>query len=58
MVQWLGLRLPVQGTRIQSLVREDSTCLRSPRATTTEAHVPGACALQEKPLQREAHDLN
>ena len=26
----------------------------SPQAATTEAHAPGACAPQEKPLQREA----
>ena len=25
-VQWLRIRLPVQGTRVQSLVWEDSTC--------------------------------
>ena len=24
--QWLRIRLPMQGTRIQSLVREDPTC--------------------------------
>ena len=51
-----------------SLVREDSTCcetagpctlatksvLWSPRAATTEAHVPGARALQEKPPTQES----
>ena len=25
-VQWIGILLPVQGTRVQSLVQEDSTC--------------------------------
>ena len=25
-VQWMGICLPVQGTQVQSLVREDSTC--------------------------------
>ncbi|KAJ8780612.1 hypothetical protein J1605_000655 [Eschrichtius robustus] len=25
-VQWLGIRLPMQGTQIRSLVREDPTC--------------------------------
>ena len=24
--QWLGIRLPVQGTRVQALVQEDPTC--------------------------------
>ena len=26
MVQWLSIHLPRQGTRVQSLVREDPTC--------------------------------
>ena len=25
-VQWLGICLPVQGTRVRALVREDPTC--------------------------------
>ena len=25
-VQWLRIRLPMQGTRVQALVREDPTC--------------------------------
>ena len=52
----------MQGARVPSLVLEDSTChqatktlepqLLSLRATTTEAQVPRACALQqEKRLQ-------
>ena len=24
--QWLGIRLPMQGTQVQALVREDPTC--------------------------------
>ena len=43
-VQWAGIRLSVQGTRVQSLVREDSTGHRagvsqllSPHAAATEA---------------------
>ena len=28
-VQWLRVCLPVQGTQVQSLVREDSTCHRA-----------------------------
>ena len=27
--QWLGIRLPMEGTRVQSLVREDPTCRRA-----------------------------
>ena len=27
--QWLGIRLPVQGTRVRALVREDPTCRRA-----------------------------
>ena len=27
MVQWIGIRLPMQGTWVQSLVQEDSMCL-------------------------------
>ena len=78
--QWLRIRLPMQGTRVRALVREDPTCRGetkpvrhnywacalepasdnywSPRATTTEAHVPTACApWQEKPPLWEACTL-
>ena len=45
-------------SQFQSLVWEDSTCPRatkSPQASTTGAHAPGACApKQKKPPQREA----
>ena len=36
--QWLGIHLPMQGTRVQSLVQEDPTChgATKPVATTTE----------------------
>ena len=27
--QWLGIRLPMQGTQVQALVREDPTCCRA-----------------------------
>ena len=27
--QWLRIRLPMQGTRVQALVREDPTCYRA-----------------------------
>ena len=58
MVQWLGIHLPVQGTRVRALVREDTTCCGARRATTTEAHGPRARApQQEKPPQREARAL-
>ena len=30
--QWLGIRLPMQGTRVQALVREDPTCRRATKA--------------------------
>ena len=56
--QWLTIRLPMQGTGVQALVREDPTCRRatkpmrhnywSPRATTTEACMPRACAPQRE----------
>ena len=60
--QWLRIHLPMQGTQVQALVREDHTCRRatkarapqllSPRATTNEACVPRARApQQEKPSQ-------
>ena len=56
MVQWLRIRLPMQGTQVHALVWEDPTChgatKLSPRAATTEARVPRAHApQQEKPLQ-------
>ena len=63
-VQWLRIHLPIQGTRVRSLAREDATCRRATKpmghnywacsATTTEAHTPRARApQQEKPLQWE-----
>ena len=53
--QWLRIRLPTQGTRARSLVREDSTCLeatepahnyRSPRSQARVLQHP-------KPVRRE-----
>ena len=32
-VQWLRIRLPVQGTRVRSLVREDPTCRGATKPT-------------------------
>ena len=43
MVQWLRIRLPVQGTQVQSLVWEDSTCLG---ATKPMCHDYWALALE------------
>ena len=41
-VQWLRIRLPMQGTRVQDLVREDPTCCRAtkPGHHNYWAHVP------------------
>ena len=45
-VQWLRIRLPMQGTRVRFLVQEDSTC-----CWATKPEHPRACVLQqEKPL--------
>ena len=58
--QWLRIRLPVQGTRVQPLVREDPTCCRETKPTHHNywARMPRARApQQEKPLQWEAHIL-
>ena len=52
MVQWIRIRLPMQGIWVHSLIQEDPTChgATKVRATTTEARVPRACApQQEKP---------
>ena len=29
--QWLGVRLPMQGTQVRALVQEDPTCRRATR---------------------------
>ena len=42
-VQWLRIRLPMQGTRVRALVREDSTCRG---ATKPVRHNYWACALE------------
>ena len=53
-VQWLRICLPMHGTQVRSLVREDPTC-RVARAPQILSPHSGACApQQEKPLQREA----
>ena len=55
--QWIGIRPPMQGTQVQSLVHEDSTCLRATKPVhhnywvrVPRAHAPQ----QEKPEQWEA----
>ena len=56
--QWLRVRLPMQGTRVRSLVREDLTCrgATKPASHNYWAHAPRGRALQqEKPPQWEAH---
>ena len=53
MVQWLRICLPMQGTRVQSLVQEDpihATEELNPCATTTEP-VRLEPVLRNKPLQ-------
>ena len=42
-VQWLTIRLPMQGTRVRSLVQEDPTCCG---ATKPTCHNYWACALE------------
>ena len=56
-VQWLGLRWPLQETRVWSLVQEDSTCHRAtgPMHNNCWACAPQSlCSQQERPLQQEA----
>ena len=43
MAQWLRIRLPMQGTRVRALVREDPTCRG---ATKPTSHNCWACALE------------
>ena len=43
MVQWLGIRLPMQGTWVRSQVWEDATCCGAPKPTH---HIYGALALE------------
>ena len=43
MEQWLRIRLPMQGTRVQALVQEDPTCCG---ATKPVCHNYWACALE------------
>ena len=52
MVEWLIILLPVQGTRVWALVREDPTCRR---ATKPIRHKHWACALEPTRLELVPH---
>ena len=55
--QWLRIHLPVQGTQVPSLVREDPACRQAAKPSSFNSQSPrsGVCdTKQEKPLQREA----
>ena len=52
--QWLRIHLPMQGTRIRSLVWEDPTCRR---ATKPMCHNYWACALEPASRKHWAHVL-
>ena len=55
--QWLGIRLPMQGTRVRAPVREDPTCRGAARPVSHNywACASGTCAPQrERPRQWEA----
>ena len=49
-VQWLRIRLPMQGTRVRALVREDPTChgATGPVSHNYWACASGACAPQQE----------
>ena len=51
-VQWLRIRLPMQGTRVRALVQEDPTCHR---ATKPVCHNYWACALEPASHNYWAH---
>ena len=50
--QWLGVHLPMQGTRVRVLVREDPTCRG---ATGPVRHNYWACALESESHNYWAH---
>ena len=51
-VQWLRIRLPMQGTRVRALVQEDPTCRR---ATKPVRHNYWACTLEPASHNYWAH---
>ena len=53
MAQWLRIHLPMQGTRVQALVREDPTCRR---ATEPMRHYYLACTLEPTSHNYLAHE--
>ena len=53
-VLWLRMCLPMQGTWVQSLVREDSICCRATSLCATILSFRARDLQQEKPLQSEA----
>ena len=58
--QWLGVRLPMQGTRVRALVPEDPACrgAAGPVSHSCWACASGACAPQrERPRWWEARAL-
>ena len=46
MAQWLRIRLPMQGTRVRSLVREDPTCRGA-----TKSRAPQLLSLRSRACQ-------
>ena len=54
MVQWMGIHLPAQGTWVQSLLREDSTCHGTIK--TRVAQLLSRCSrAQELQLRKPVH---
>ena len=47
-VQWLSIHLPIQGTLVQSLVLEDSTCLRATQPSMPQLLSPCTYFLAQK----------
>ena len=52
-VQWLRLCLPMQGTRVWSLIWEDSTSLRATESVL-HSYCSRSCALQQEKRERES----
>ena len=60
MVQWLRIRRPMQGTRVQALVREDPTCRGATkpvryRATALRSTARKPQLLSPRAITTEAH---
>ena len=56
MIQWLGICLVMQGTRVQSLIWEDPICLRAPKPMSCNYGDPRA-PQQKEPPWWEVHAL-